>query len=260
MDLIHDMRPFGNGLYQLSVLSTDLAEAEFLIKMLAEEEKSRTPHAFAGKTACVYFKLPYIPPCEPFKELRKLILRIRENTGLRASFHGVIAIEASEWVGHECEEYFTVLLKYLYDHRTFWRMAAVLNGCSPNQVTRFISCCSKYITPRLFTVRVFEDHNALCSLIHNAVIRQNRQITPDGAALLAAALARPELKDTRSLTLLTRTVEEIIHMCRSGQAAAADTIRKYLLDSDSTLTMMAGMPLFDERSDMLEKEALQLRG
>ena len=79
MDLMCDMRPFDKGLHQLSVVSTDLMEAESLIKMLADAEKSRFPHAFAGKASCVYFKLPYIPPCEPFKELRKLILRIREK-------------------------------------------------------------------------------------------------------------------------------------------------------------------------------------
>ena len=122
MNLIQDTRPFGKGLHQLSVVSTDLTEAESLIKILAEEEKKRTPQAFAGNEPCVYFKLPYVPPCDPFKELRRLILRIRENTGLRANFRGVVAIEVSDWIGHEREEYFTVLLKYLYDHRAFWML------------------------------------------------------------------------------------------------------------------------------------------
>ena len=260
MDLIRDMRPFGKGLHQLSVVSTDLTEAEALIKVLADKEKNRVPHTFAGKGSCVYFKLPYIPPCDPFKELRRLILRIRENTGLRANFHGVIAIEVSEWIGHEHEEYFTVLLKYLYDHRTFWRIATVLNGCTPNQINRYLSCCSKYITPHLFTINVFGDHDTLCSLIHNEFTQQNRRITQEAADLLATALTRQELKDARSLTLIERTAEEVSYICEYNQVATIDTIREYLLDPYSTLTMMAGMPLFDERSVVLEKEALQLRG
>lgn len=260
MDLIHDMRPFGKGLHQLSVVSTDLTEAESLIKALADEEKNRVPHTFAGKESCVYFKLPYIPPCEPFKELRKLILRIRENTGLRANFHGVIAIEVSEWIGHEREEYFTVLLKYLYDHRTFWRIATVLNGCTPNQINRYLSCCSKYITPRLFNINVFGDHDTLCSLIHNEFTRQDRRITQEAAELLATTLVKQELKDARSLTLIERTVEEVIYMCEYNQTATIQIVRKYLLDPYSTLTMMAGMPLFEERSAALEKETIQLRG
>lgn len=258
MNLIHDMRPFGKGLHQLSVVSTDLVEAESLMKMLADEERDRTPHCFAGSESCVYFKLPYIPPCEPFRELRRLILRIRESTGLRASFHGVIAIEVSEWVGHEREEYFTVLLKYLYDHRSSWRIATVLNGYGPNQINRYISCCSKYITPRLFTINVFGDHDTLCGLIYHEFTGQNRQITQEAAELLAAALARQELKDARSLTLLERTAEEVSYMCQCNQPVTAQTVQKYLLDPYSTLTMMAGMTLLDERSATLEKEALQL--
>lgn len=258
--MIHNMRPFVKGLHQLSVVATDLTEAESLIKVLAEEEKNSSPHTFAGKESCVYFKLPYIPPCEPFKELRRLILRIHENTGLRANFHGVIAIEVSEWIGHECEEYFTVLLKYLYDHRNFWRIATILNGCTANQINRYLSCCSKYITPRLFTINVFGDHDTLCSLIHNEFTQRNSRITQEAAELLANALARQELKDARSLTLIERTVEEVIYMCEYNQTATIQTVREYLLDPYSTLTMMAGMSLFEERSAALEKEAIQLRG
>lgn len=260
MDLIHDMRPFGKGLHQLSVITTDLTEAESLVKALAEEEKNRMPHTFVGKESCVYFKLPYIPTCEPFKELRRLILRIRENTGLRANFQGVIAIEVSEWIGHEREEYFTVLLKYLYDHRTFWRTTIVLNGCTRDQINRFLSWCSRYITPHLFTINVFGDHDTLCSLIHNEFSRQSRRITQEAAELLAAALARQELIDARSLTLIERAVDEVISICEYNKAVTVESTRDYLLDPYSTLTMMAGMPLFDERSVVLEKEALQLRG
>lgn len=260
MDMIHDVRPFGKGLHQLSVVSTDLTEAESLIKVLADEEKNRVPHTFAGKESCVYFKLPYIPPCEPFKELRRLILRIHENTGLRANFRGVVAIEVSEWIGHEREEYFTVLLKYLYDHRSFWRIATVLNGCTPNQINRFLSDCSRYITPRLFTINVFGDPDTLCSLIRNEFSRHGRPVAREAVELLAAALARQELKAARSLTLIARAVEEVVSLNESNKSVTIESIRDYLLNPYSTLTMMAGVPLYDERSAVLEKETLQLRG
>lgn len=260
MDLIREMRPFSRGFHQLLVVTTDLTEAESLIKALAAEEKNRMPHTFAGKEPCVYFKLPYIPPCEPFKELRRLILRIRESTGLRANFQGVIAIEVSEWIGHEREEYFTVLLKYLYDHRSFWRITTVLNGCTHNQINRFLSDCSRYITPWFFPINVFGDHDTLCTLIHNEFSRQSRRISQEAAELLTTALARQELKDARSLTLIERAVEEVISMCKNSKSVTVESIQDFLLDPYSTLTMMAGAPLFDERSVVLEKESLQLRG
>lgn len=259
MDLIHDFRPFSQGHHQLSIITTDLVETEALIKALAEEEKKRTPHAFAGKEACVYFKLPYIPPCDTFKELRRLILRIQENTGLRANFKGVIAIEVSDWLGHAREEYFTVLLKYLYDHRSLWRLALVLNNCPPAQVTRFVSHCARFITPRLFPVNLFSEPDTLCRLIQYTFARQNSHIPQEAAARMAVALAQPELQDSRSLALIERVAGEIISRTKVSKAITADLVRGYLLDPGSTLTMLAGKPLFDERSIVHEHEVLQLR-
>lgn len=255
-----NMRPFRMGLPWLSVISTDLAEAEALVKVLAEEEKSHMPQAFAGKEACVYFKLPYVPPCEPFKELRRLILRIRENTGLRANFKGVVAIEVTEWVGHEKEDYFTVVLKYLYDHRKFWNIAAVLNGCSENQTARFLAECSRYITPQLFPIRVFSDMETLNHLICRIFDRYGRPISPKGAELAAAALMRPELKNARSLTLILRVAEEILALPEDGKPVTAALVREYLMDACSTPVMIAGGTLLAERGKLDEKESLQLRG
>lgn len=259
MELIHDFRPFSEGLHQLSVITTDLTEAEGLIKALAEEEKRRTPQAFAGKEACVYFKLPYVPPCDTFQELRRLILRIHESTGLRANFKGVVAIEAGEWIGHEREAYFTVLLKYLYDHRSLWKPALILNHCTPAHVNRFLSHCARYITPRLFPADLFSAPETLCRLIQQAFHRQGRKITQEAAARLAEAMARPELQDARSLALIDRIVAELISGMDTPGAVTADNVRGYLLEPHSTLTMMAGKPLFDERSMLHEQEVLQLR-
>lgn len=258
MDLIRDMRPFGEGFHQMSVVATDLAEAEALIKTLAEAEQQRNPQNFAGKAPCVYCKLPYVPPCDPFKELRRLILRIRENTGLRANYRGVVAIDVSEWIGHEREEYFTVLLKYLYDHRNLWKIAAVLNQCNSNQIHRFLTGCSRYITPRLFPVRVFEDRDTLCRVIRDRFLRQNKPIGKEAADLLADALSRQTFADVRSMPLIDRAVEETLAVNGAGRVVTVSMIQECLADPCSALNLMAGMPLFDERSIAHEDNTLQL--
>ena len=258
MDLIRDMRPFGGGFHQMSVIATDLAEAETLLKTLAEAEQTRTPQNFGGKTPCVYYKLPYILPCDPFKELRGLILRIRENTGLRANFRGVVAIDATEWIGHEREEYFTVVLKYLYDHRNLWKVAAVLNQCSPSQIQRFLTGCSRYITPRLFQVQVFENRETLCGVIRDGFLQRGKPIGKEAVGLLADALSRQEFSDLRSMTLIDRAVEEAVSISETNRIVTAGMIRQCLTDPCSTLNMMAGTPLLDERSITHEDNALQL--
>ncbi len=258
MELQNQIHPFRKGLHRLSVIRTDLAEAESLIRLLADAEQKTRPREFAGKTSCVYYKMPYVPPYESFQELRKLILRIRENTGLRADFHGIVAIEATQWLSHEQEEYFTVLLKYLYDHRNLWQAALVLNHGTQAQCERFLSHCARYITPRFFDASLFTRQEFLCDTIRCEFARQGTPIAQDAADLLAVALARPELKDARSLTLIRRSAEETIACAGTGRPITREEIREYLENPYSTLTLMAGNPLTTERSNRFETYGLHL--
>lgn len=244
----------------LTVIHTDLAESEALIMRMAEAELQENPGSFAGLTPCVYFKMPYVRPCDPFGGLRHLILRIRESTGLRACYKGIVAIEATEWLGHEGEEYFTVLLKFLYDHRHIWQAALVLSGCAPARVQRFLSACVRIATPRVTEISLFDDDDALCRELRGAFLKNHAHISPAGASMLAGAMAGPELKAGRSLAFIERIAAEVIARCDDPQKVGAADIRGYLLDPCSTLTLMAGKILWDERGTLHENENLHLRG
>lgn len=260
MNRHNDIPVWRTGIHQLAVINTDLIEAESLIKGMAEKERQQHPEAFAGRTPCVYFKLPYVQPCDTFKELRRLILRIHENTGLRANYKGIVAIEATEWIGHEREDYFTVLLKFLYDHRDLWQAAMVLNDCKPAQIQRFFSACVRYVTPKVFDIKLFEDADVLRSVIQEEFQKRNTCISHAAATMLAASMVNPALKDARSLTFIERTVDEVLSYNDNRQQITVDRVKDYLLDDCSTLTLMAGKILYDERGTNSEKEAVQLRG
>ena len=62
------------------------------------------------------------------------------------------------------------------------------------------------------------------------------------------------------MTLIERTVDEILSFIGDKQEVSVDDMRCYLMDACSTINMMAGRLLYDERSMRLEKEGLQLRG
>lgn len=249
---------FRKGVHQLSVINTDLVEAEALIKKLAAAEKRLHPEAFAGLEPCVYFKMPYIQPCDTFKELRRLILRIRENTGLRANYKGIVAIEVTDWIGHEREEYFTVLLKFLYDHHDIWQAALILNDSKPGQLQKFLSACVRYITPKLFDIKLFDHVDSLIGVIQSEFTDRKIRISHAAAAMLAEAMIRPELKDARSLTFIERTVAEVISFNDGRQQVSVGKIKDYLTEEWSTLSMMAGKVLYEERGATNESEALQL--
>lgn len=258
MDRMIDTPIFRSGSHVLPVIHTDLTESESLLKKIAGEEQEANPGMFAGLSPCVYFKMPYVQPCENFRELRKLILRIRENTGLRADYRGIVAIEATEWIGHEREEYFTIVLKFLFDHRDIWRSAMILNDCRQQQLQRFVSACARYVMPKLIDLPLFRDGDALRGLIRAEFQKHSTNISLPAAGLLAEAMAKPELKEVRSLAFLERTVREIIS-CNDFRPQVTKTrIENYLLEPDTTLTLLAGQPLYDRKEWNLEKDGLQL--
>lgn len=249
---------FQTQLHNLIVIQTDLVEAEGLIRQIAADETRKNPQNFAGKTPCVFFKMPYIPPYEPFKELRHLILRVHENTGLRACYKGIVAIDTTDWVGHESEEYFSILLKYLYDHRDVWIAAMIVNNPSPAQLQRFLSVCVKYITPRAVDARLFSDRSILSRALRKTFREQGAVLCQEAEEHLVSALQRDELKDVRSLTLLERTAEEIIQHSGGATTISAETVYDYLSDPYAALTMMAGKTLTEQRRLTDEDENLHL--
>ena len=240
------------------MITTDLTESEAMILRLAREAQETHPKDFAGKTPCVYYKIPYVPPYETFRELRRLILRIRENTGLRDHFRGVVAIEVTDWLGHEGEEYFTVLLKYLYDHRELWQPAFVLNSGTEAQTRRFLFACASYITPRLFDISLFSCPDQLRQTIRRECGLQGKIITRDAAQTLAETLISSKFRHARSLSLIQRTAEELVAGSLSSGIITVEAVSEYLTDPHSLLAMIAGKTVPDERSKVNVAEPLQL--
>ena len=248
-----DVPVFREDLHQLTVIHTDLAEAETLLRTMAEQARQQQPRAFAGLTPCVYFKMPYVQPFDTFRALRSLILRIHENTGLRANFKGIVAIEATQWLGHEQEEYFTVFLKFLADHLEVWQIALVLNGCTSSQLQRFLCACGRYMTPHVVERLLFRDKTALQNMIQAEFQRKNVQIIQEAAALCAEAMIRPEFKQVRSLSFIERTLEEIHASNGRRPLLTAGKLKSYLRDPNTGLALMAGKPLYNERQTIYEK-------
>lgn len=234
------LHPFQDMARKLVVMDTDLEEAGSMLLWLADEEQRRAPDSFSGERPCVFFRLPYTQPCNNFTDLRRLILQVRDATGLRADFHGIVAIDATEWIGHEQEEYFTVVLKYLYDHLDLWRPVMVLSGCSAPAYRRFLTNCAKYITPRPFRLHLFRDPGLLEQTTLRLLTDRGRTIEAEGLQLLTDALSQPALAPVRSLDLIRRTVDELLDFVPQGVPISRDHVCHHLDQPDHTLTMLCG--------------------
>ncbi len=225
---------------QLLVVLTDLCETEQLLKLRAEQARQAEPERFAGKAPCVFFKFPYIPACEQFRELRRLILEIQSHTGLRACFRGIVALEASEWIGHEQEEYFTVVLKYLYDHREHWQSVLVLQDCSQGQLRRFLGRCAAFMTPRILDECLFSNENRLEEALRKSFEGRGATLCREAGKLLVSAMMSADCKRARSLTLIDRVAEDLLLQCGGRKEIAQRQVRKYLQNPHSILSILSG--------------------
>lgn len=226
----------------VAVLWTNLTEPEALVAHLARQQQRQHPERFGGKQPYAFCRVRYVPPCERFPELRRLILCVKEVTGLRAEFRGIMAAEVSEWLGREEEEYFTVLLKYLYDHRDIWQGWLVVRNCPERQMARFLSACALYLTPRLSDRRLCRDPERLERLLRARFRQSGREIAPEAARLLTEALLSPRLARARSLTVLDRVAAEIAGGAGPQAVIGEADVGGYLDRADSLLALLGGGP------------------
>ena len=209
----------------LTVIRTDLTEPESFMLRMAEKSREQHPHRFAGRSPCVFYRLRYVPPCENFRELKNLILRIDNAKGLRANFRGIVALETSEWIGHEQEEYFQVILKYMYDHREYFHCAMLLKDCPHQRLQRFLDAVDVFITPRVIDGNVFSDHVRLTGYITEIFTSKGASVRKHTAATLAEVLGRSK---ARSLSIIERTAEEVISLAGSSREITDLHVEQYL--------------------------------
>lgn len=255
----NDRSPFSLEESALTVVPTDLAEPESLIRKLADGMQATHPKQFAGNKPCVYFKFPYIPPCEKFGKLRSLILLIQENTGLRANFHGIVALEATEWVGHEQEEYFISTIKYLFDHSDHLHAALILKNCTGMKLARFLrNIC--FSVPGINLVEssqlFFSDTERLEEYCRDCLNRANRVVAQASLSLLAQTLMRRELTDARSLSLIDQVLQNLIAFAPNRKIISGTTVQQYLERPDTMLAMMLGAPALGERNQIAHEAHL----
>lgn len=236
----------------VKLLATDLAEPELMVREIAALAESRSPCDFSGETPLIFYRLRYTPPYENFREIRNLILLTRKACGLRSCYRGILAVDVSEYRGHEEDEYFTVLLKYLYDTSTFQSLIFVCCRYTEKDMKKLCGVCMKYFSVTQEYLRLFE-RTVLKKIIENAFTESGVKAGEDAAELLADVLCREELSPWRSLQLIERLPLEITAERKKNQkrnrTLHAGEIRSFLQDPGSSLCMMAGHILFTKQKE-----------
>lgn len=254
------------GYPRICLLDTDIREPELLICRIAEAVSQAYPKYFSGKEPYVFYRLKYTPPYEKFQELRNMILQIRQAAGFCSEYHGMLCIDPSEYRGHEEEEFFIAVLKYLYDNTVNSSVILVCCQYSEQEMAKLANICMKYFPVCKEQIHIFEEET-ICKYICSSYREKHMEIDEAAAALLAEVLQSPCLVDCRSLQLLDRLPYEIRN-CRRGESEelsrnredaggrciyserkiTAIDVKAFFSDPESSLCMMAGHPLIAERN------------
>lgn len=257
--LTNNITPFIPGNYsRLCLLDTDIIEPELLVRKIADAVSEEYPECFQGEASLVFFRLRYTPPYERFTELKRLILQIRQATGIRSRFRGIIFMDASEYRGHEEEEYFSILLKYLYDNTRDDSLVFVCSQYSEQEIDRLTNACMKYYPVHTEKLLLFEKERLL-KLVESAGKRNHISFEKEALELIATALSSPELTTVRSLQLIERIPGELSLLetiknqgKKTSCKITADTILNYFTDVSSSVCKMAGNALLQERRAGIE--------
>ena len=145
--------------------------------------------------------LPYTPPYENFRGIRELQLAVRRMGAFPPE---TLAIDVTEWLGHEEEEFFEITAMYLPDHRSLWNFVFLAREHSLSE------CVSAFFLLRTFLAgEIREDTSFASQEALAACLRARAAITPDAANKLAGMLIAPEARLLRSYPRLDTLLAEM---------------------------------------------------
>ena len=216
---------------------TEMKHPELHMLQLGDAAFQLRPEKFAGKRPAVYYKFRYTAPCDQFAELRRLICEVQDAKGLRAAFKGMVAVDVSEWYGREKEEYFEVLLKYLYDHRASWYTVLVLCSPTQRQTQAMMKACSQYIKPYLVGESPEYERDVQTERIREIFKSCDGAISNRGLDCLAETLQSLPVGFRDDPDMLQRMVEELLDSAEGDDSVGLREVNAYLENENTVLGM-----------------------
>ena len=242
---MNDQKEYKYKIPRLTILQTDVSEPELLFRRLALD-KLKTKRQY-GKTDSdyVFFRMKYEGPDQEFTGIRKLILSIRNKTGMRSRFEGIVGIDISAWKGHESEEYFQIFEKYLYDNCDTWWLVFICSNYSSQEFNELQYNCVNYFVIERKQAYVYEI-DYLTRYIKDAVSSFGATAEETGVRHLGDVLRSEKMSSFRSIQMIRRIVYEI---CASVDLTEKKIITDkmigdYLADPLCILNILTGGSLY----------------
>ena len=198
---------FGN--VDLIILVTEMNDNDQIVKCLSKQAHADNPRLFEGNAPSVYYKMKYVPPYEKFSELKHLILCIRNATGLRSEFKGIVAVDLFEWLGREDEEYFDITLKFLYDHRHIWKYIFTFKNAELEKIKPVFEASVHYFRTMAIDKCLFNHRDELEKYLRAAFEKNGAKCDESAVQMLAGVFSGKGAKNIKSYEKMDMVIRDI---------------------------------------------------
>ncbi|MBO6303132.1 MAG: hypothetical protein J6N15_11920 [Ruminiclostridium sp.] len=225
---------------------TNTVRSEFVLVITGSANNDTVAERVAaGVAGIVHHKLTYVPVYGEFDQIRKLQLKVRRSPyamGRRIC----AAIDISEWIGHEEEDYFVAAVKYFHDHSDRMSYVFTAGEGKKTELKKMYVMLRTYMHGTMSIDETFMNVEALAKYI------ESRSAESDAAMLLAEVLMRDEMKSLRTYPVIKSICSDISELS-SADKISVDDVKTYL-SSENSLMYLINENLSLEYAKRTEKD------
>ncbi|MBR5090602.1 MAG: hypothetical protein IK093_14320 [Ruminiclostridium sp.] len=198
----------------------------FTLLITESENNDTAVRRYAGtEQDIVFHRLEYVRCDERFDELKALQRKARGS----AAAYGekiTMAVDMSEWIGHENEDLFTITAKFLCDMNGQWSYVFTVGSHTRDEALGLFGVLMKYMSGRIVYDDTFTSTEALAGYI------EENSTDSDAAALLAGMLMQDEMKELRTYPSVKRICREML-LSSDKDKITLEEVSAYLVCEDS---------------------------
>ena len=206
-------------------LITEMNDNDQALQTISNEIYANNPKLFDGDSIYLYYKMKYVPPYEKFNELRHLILKIKNSTGLRYEFKGIIAIDLFEFINHEDDEYFEIILKFLYDHKHIWHYIFTFQNAGVEKIKPIFEKTIHFFKTAIIDRCLFNHKDELNTYLKTTFDYYNAKYNNSAIDMLTDIFFDKKTKNIKSYEKINMIVRDIIENSPNMSITAQTLIR-----------------------------------
>lgn len=158
---------------------------------------------FAVTEKPMLHKMNYTMPFSEFWGIKEIQLAVKTFDPFNEG-DIVLAIDVSDWAGHEDEEYFVSTVRFLYDHKEKWKYLFVLRAASEKDALGMFLTIRQYMSGRIHKDEKWDSEEKLAEYLE-----KSEMFTPAAADVFGRIVLLDKFEKCRSESFIHMVAEEI---------------------------------------------------